>query len=140
MGLRTVPVPPMRVALGEKESESSVNQAVVTELRLAQGVRYKATLYVMPLGPAGVILGQPFYSDLKLQVDYGPARTVTFPGTLLRKCVTLKALTAPSPRGVPAHLAVLSEKRMRRELRRGQQAGTPASLAFIHLRVSNQIL
>ena len=137
MGLQTVAVPPLRVALGDR-SESSVNRAVRTELRLAKGVRYNALLYVMPLGPAGVILGQPFYSDLRIVVDYGdrPAREVTFPSNAHRPEIRLTALPPPSPRARPVHLAVLSDKQMRRELRRGQQAGSPASLAFIHVRVS----
>jgi hypothetical protein len=139
MGLQTVAVPPLRVALGDG-SESSVNRAVHTELRLAKGVRYNALLYVLPLGPASVILGQPFYSDLRLKVDYGPAREVTFPRNAHRQCVKLTALPPPSPRARPVHLAVLSEKQMRRELRRGQQAGTPVSLAFIHVRVSTSNL
>lgn len=138
MGLQTVAVPPLRVALGDR-SVSSVNRAVETELRLAKGVRYNALLYVMPLGPASVILGQPFYSDLRLQVDYGPAREVTFPSNAHRPCVKLTALPPPSPRAQPVHLAVLSGSKMKRELRRGQQAGLPVSLAFIHVRVSTQI-
>lgn len=140
MGLRTVPVPPMAVALGEKDSEASVNRAVMTELRLAKGVRYNATLYVMPLGPASIILGQPFYSDLKLKVDYGPARSVFFPSTAMRKKVTLPALPAPQPRPVVAMLATLSDRQMRKELRRGARAGTPAATALIHLKVSSSIL
>ena len=98
----------MSVALGEKDSEASVNRAVLTELRLAHGVRYQATLYVMPLGPAGVILGQPFYHDLELQVDYGLARTVTVPRTAMRPRVTLRTSPPPSSRPEIAMLAVSS--------------------------------
>lgn len=134
MGLRTVPVPPMRVALGEKDSEALVNQAVITELRLAKGVRYTATLYVMPLGPASVILGQPFYSDLQLQVDYGPARTVTFPSLATgRPNVTLPALPSPSQRQAVTTLAAVTESHLKGDLRRTLQAGTPVSLTLIHL-------
>lgn len=137
MGLRTVSMPPMDVALGKKGVVASTDQAVVMELRLAKGVRYTATLYVMPLGPAPVILGQPFYRDLHLLVNYGPAREVTFVNLPNgRPPVTIPVLPPPSPRPAVAHLATLSEREMKKELRRATQAGTPASLALIQLRVS----
>jgi hypothetical protein len=139
-GLRTVPVEPMHITLGD-DSKVSADTAVITELRLANGIRYKATLYVMSLGPAPVILGQRFYQDMQLVVDYGPARTLFFPATANRAPAILRALPAPTlPRAAPTHLAVLSASQMNRELRRNQrsQSSAPFQLGLIHLRVSTQ--
>jgi hypothetical protein len=78
-------------------------RAVITELRLAKGIRYKATLYVMSLGPAPLILGQRFYQDMRLVVDYGPARTCSSlvrPIEHLRQC---RQCQPSLPHGRPLH-------------------------------------
>jgi hypothetical protein len=117
----------------------STAHAVITELRLAKGIRYKATLYVTSLGPAPVIMGQRFYQDMHLVVDYGPARTLFSPGTVNRAPATLQALPAlPSLRAAPPLLASLSSRQMDRELRRTQRSGAALELVFIHLRMSTQ--
>ena len=134
----------MRVGLGSLQSEGSVNHMVQTYQRFAKGVRYAATLFVMPLGPAGIILGQPFYSGLQLQVDYGPARSVTFPKLPNgRKPITLPTLPAAPPRPAAAMLATLSYREMKQELRRqgiaGRSGFTSDRLALIHLRVRSNL-
>jgi hypothetical protein len=135
-GLQTVPVPPLQILLGDN-SPINANEAIITELRLAQGVRFRATLYVMSLGPATVILGQPFYTALNIKVDYGPARSVTFPSLPNRKAITLPTQPAPAPQAGPPHLATLTTRQMDKVLRRTKQSREAVELAFIHLRVSN---
>lgn len=133
-GLRTVPVPALQVALGD-ESTVSVDRAVFTELRFAQGLRYNAKLLVMNLGPAPIILGQTFFKDLEVLVDHGPARTVTCPATAIRPAVVLPIISPPPDKKPSVNLTCISERQMTRELKRATRAGQPPILAHIRLRV-----
>ena len=133
-GLRTVPVPKIHIALGD-DSTVSVDRAVLTELRFAHGLRYNAQLFVMDLGPAPIILGQTFIKELAVQVDHGPAKTVTCPATAHRPAAILPIMPPPEHKAPAVHLACLSERQMARELHRAARAGQTTVLAHICLRV-----